>query len=181
MKGVVFTEFLAMVEEKFSFETADRIIEASDLATDGAYSSIGTYDHTELVQLVTALSGETGVAVPDLIRAFGRHLFSRFHALYEQLFGGAQSTFDFLTNVESYVHVEVRKLYPDAELPTFECEVEDDAHMVLIYRSKRPFADLAEGLVAGCAEHFGESIDIERQDLSDGNRTHVRFQLTKRD
>lgn len=181
MKGVIFTEFLAMVEEQFSFEIADRIIEASDLATDGAYTSVGTYDHTELLQLVTALSRETGVAIPDLVRAFGTHLFGRFHALYGHLFEGAQSTFNFLKNVESYVHVEVRKLYSDAELPIFECEVQDDAHMVMTYRSKRPFADLAEGLIAGCAEHFGELIDIRRQDLSDGNRTHVRFQLTKRD
>lgn len=86
MKGVVFTEFLAMVEDQFSFEIADRIIEASDLATDGAYTSVGTYDHTELLRLITALSGETGVAIPDLARVFGTYLFSRFHALYGQIF-----------------------------------------------------------------------------------------------
>ena len=181
MKGVVFTEFLAMVEDQFSFEIADRIIEASDLATDGAYTSVGTYDHTELLQLITALSGETGVAIADLERVFGTYLFGRFNALYGQFFEGVQSTFNFLESVESYIHVEVRKLYSDAELPSFKCEVQDDTHMVLIYRSKRPFADLAEGLIAGCAEHFGESIDIRYQDLSDGGRTHVRFQLTKRD
>ncbi len=181
MKGVVFTEFLAMVEDQFSFEIADRIIEASDLATDGAYTSVGTYDHTELLRLITALSGETGVAIPDLARVFGTYLFNRFHALYGQFFEGAQSTFNFLENVESYIHVEVRKLYPDAELPSFKCEVQGDTHMVMTYRSKRPFADLAEGLIAGCAEHFGESIDIRHEDLSDGDRTHVRFQLTKRD
>lgn len=28
--------------------------------------------------------------------------------------------FQFLKNIENYIHVEVRKLYPDAELPTFE-------------------------------------------------------------
>ncbi len=108
-------------------------------------------------------------------------MFGRFHARYGQFFQVAQSTFNFLIGVESYVHVEVRKLYSDAELPNFECEVQDDAHMVMTYRSKRPFANLAEGLIAGCAEHFGELIDIRHQDLSDGDRTHVRFQLTKRD
>jgi hypothetical protein len=181
MKGVIFTEFLEMVEQQFSIETADRIIEASDLSTDGAYTSVGTYDHAELLQLVSALSGETDLPVPDLVRGFGKHLFGRFHALYGQFFEGPHTTFSFLSSVHSYIHVEVRKLYADAELPTFDCEVGDDTHMVMIYRSKHPFSDLAEGLIAGCADHFGESIEIRQEDLSRGNRTHVRFQLTKLD
>ncbi len=84
-----------------------------------------------------------------------------------------------MMNVESYVHVEVRKLYPDAELPYFECEAPDEKHMVMTYRSTRPLADLAEGLIAGCAAHFGETIDIAREDLPGERGTHVRFTLTK--
>ena len=72
MKGVVFTEFLEMVEEKFSPEMVDTIIGASDLPSQGAYTSLGTYDHNEMIQLVTHLSKETNIAVPDLIRTFGR-------------------------------------------------------------------------------------------------------------
>jgi hypothetical protein len=35
MKGVVFTEFIEMVESDFGFETVDRIIEAADTSTQG--------------------------------------------------------------------------------------------------------------------------------------------------
>ena len=52
MKGVVFTEFLEMVEDRFSPEMADRIIEGAELASGGVYTTVGTYDHGEMIQLV---------------------------------------------------------------------------------------------------------------------------------
>lgn len=181
MKGVVFTEFLEMVEDKFSLEVADRIIENCDLAMGGAYTAVGTYDHMEMIQLVNQLSRETGNDVPSLLRTFGKHLFGRFHANYPQFFEGPDSVFAFLKNVGGYIHDEVRKLHPDAELPSFDYDTSKPGCLTMIYRSTRPLADLAEGLIAGCIEHFGERIDIQREDLSDPKETCVRFLLTKQD
>jgi hypothetical protein len=181
MKGVVFTEFLEMVEDRFSPEIADRIIEASDLPSGGAYTSIGTYDHTEMVQLVTQLSVATGAAVPVLVHTFGKYLFGRFTVLYPQLFEGIESAYSLLETIESTIHVEVLKLYPDAELPRFECNTSEPGRLTMIYRSTRGFADLAAGLIEGCIEHFGETIDVQREDLSGGLGTHVRFSLTQQE
>ena len=105
-----------MVEDRFSTEIADHIIEASDLPSGGAYTSIGTYDHTEMVQLVTQLSAATGVTVPVLVHTFGKYLFGRFVVLYPQLFEDVELTYSLLERVDSTIHVEVLKLYPDAEL-----------------------------------------------------------------
>lgn len=181
MKGMVFTEFLEMVEERFSPAIADRIIEHSDLESGGAYTAVGTYDHSEMIQLVSHLSTETGIAVPDLLRTFGQQLFARFVGSYPQFFAGVQSTFDFLTNIEGYIHVEVRKLYPDADLPTFEYDTSEPGRLTMVYRSSRPFAALAEGLILGCIEHFGETIDVQREDLSAGQGMYVRFTLIHRE
>jgi Haem-NO-binding len=52
------------------------------------------------------------------LRSFGKHLFGRFVCNYPQFFGGINSALTFLANIEGYIHVEVRKLYPDAELPS---------------------------------------------------------------
>lgn len=179
MKGVVFTEFLEMVEETFSIETADRIIEASDLSTDGAYTAVGTYDYEELAQLVTHLSRETDTPVAELLRAFGRRLFGSFHRLYPGFFEGIASAFDFLQRVESYIHVEVMKLYGDAELPTFAYEMRSPDELVVEYRSTRPLADLAEGLIEGCIAHFAEGVRIDRSDHTDDGETRVRFVLSR--
>ena len=80
MKGIVFREFIEMVENEFSYEIADAIIAASELSTAGAYTSVGTYPHTEMVSLVVNLSKQTGQPVPALLNHFGRHLFKRLYA-----------------------------------------------------------------------------------------------------
>jgi len=180
VKGVVFTEFLEMVEEKFSPAVADSVIERSNLASGGAYTTLGTYDHQEMIALVDHLAAETGVAKQVLIRGFGEYLFARFADNYPQLFAGIDSALDFLRRVEDYIHVEVRKLYPDAELPTFQCWMIDSQQLSMTYRSTRPFAALAEGLIRGCIGHFGEDVSLEITDLSEGAGTAARFVLTKR-
>ena len=180
MKGMVFTEFLEMVEEKFSPEMAEGIIESSDLESSGVYTSVGTYDHHEMITLVTCLSRETSIPVPDLIRTFGEHLFNRFHQLFPNYFEGVPSAFDFLRRVDNYVHIEVRKLYPEAELPTFTCETPRPDQLSITYRSIRPFAALAEGLIRGCIAYYGEPIEISVEDLSGGTGTMARFLLTRK-
>lgn len=179
MKGVVFTEFLEMVESKMGLETADRIIEECDLPSGGVYTSLGTYDHQEMVQMVVRLSQISNTPVPDLLKIFGHHLLGRFVVGYPVFFAEATGSFDVLSRIEDYIHVEVRKLYPDAELPTFQVDKPGPEQLHLTYRSSRPFADLAEGLIKGCIEHFKENIAIQRFDLDDKNNTAARFELTR--
>jgi Haem-NO-binding len=180
MKGVVFTEFLEMVEDRFSPEMADRIIERAELPSGGVYTTVGTYDHGEMIQLVSCLSEETGIPSADLVRSFGMHLFGRFHMMFPKYFEDVSSSFDFLQRTDHYIHVEVRKLYPDAELPSFDCDTSQPGCLRLTYRSSRPFAALAEGLIRSCVAHYGEAVDIAVEDLSDGTGTAARFLLTKR-
>ena len=78
MKGVVFTEFLGMVEQQFSADMADDIIDDADLPHGGAYTAVGTYPFDEMVALIVALSRRSGIEVPVLIHAFGQYLFGRF-------------------------------------------------------------------------------------------------------
>ena len=108
-------------------------------------------------------------------------MFERFYVLFPQYFKGISSSFEFLERIEDYIHVEVRKLYPEAELPSFACDTSEPGHLSLTYRSTRPFAVLAEGLIRGCVAHYGEAADIEVEDLSGGAGTAARFLLTRRD
>jgi hypothetical protein len=179
MKGIVFSEFIEMVENQFSPELADDIIVAADLPSAGVYTSVGTYHHGEMITLVAQLSEKTGTPSTELIQAFGAYLFGRFFELYPAFFEGVSGTFDFLAQIEDHVHAEVRKLYPDAELPTFETSYPGANTLEMVYRSRRPFADLALGLIRGCADHYDEEFAIEQLDLSDDGRTHVRFTLRR--
>ena len=88
------------------------------------------------------------------------------------------STFEFLQRIDQHIHVEVRKLYPDAELPTFKYNKLNDDTLEVIYQSSRPFADLCEGLISECIVHFEEKISVQREDLADDG-TSAKFTLLK--
>ena len=175
MKGVVFTQFTDLVEDRFGLEMLDRIILESTLPSGGAYTSVATYDHGELLQLVTRLSDATRVPISALVTTFGEHLFRRLVAAFPELLAGYGSVADFLEHLEGTIHQEVLKLYPDAELPQIEFQRLGPDEVALSYRSNRPFADLAEGLIRGCAGHFGEPFELVREDQPGVPGTAARF------
>lgn len=180
MKGIVFREFIDMVESQFSPETADAIIEASSLSTNGAYTSVGTYPHQEMVDLVSNLSTQTGISVPNLLQHFGRHLFARFVDVHPNLTNAFSDVFSLLSALENTIHVDVNKLYRDAELPSFNYEQDGHQQMVFIYRSRRRMADFAQGLIEGCIAHFKENIALQRADLPpQGEEALTRFTLVR--
>lgn len=178
MKGIVFTEFLEMVEEKFGFLVADQIVQQSSLPSGGTYTAVGTYPHAEMVTLVVSLSKAIEVEVPVLLKTFGKHLFPRFAQGYGQFFAEVTDPFVFLESLENYIHVEVKKLYPDAELPSFESHSPAPNTLVMEYRSERGMADFAEGLLEGCFEHFNQPVSISREDLEPGG-SNTKFTLIR--
>ncbi|MEC8554588.1 MAG: heme NO-binding domain-containing protein [Planctomycetota bacterium] len=66
---------------------------------------------SKLLVLVTALSEEKGVPIPDLVKAFGRHLFGKFFADNEETLKSYRDSFELLLAVEEIIHVEIRKLW----------------------------------------------------------------------
>ncbi len=171
MKGIVFREFMEMVEATFGDETVDMMVEQNNLASGGVYTAVGTYDHQELVAMAITLSKETGLPVEALVEAFGNYLFGRFLDLFP-IFFNHKSSFEFLDTIHDVVHVEVLKLYPEATLPDFISEIKDDGKTLHFeYHSPRHFADLAVGLMKGAFDHWNETVEIERNDkVVDGNQ-----------
>lgn len=176
MKGVVFTEFIEMVEKKFSTSIANRMIDESELPSGGAYAAVGTYDHHEMVSMVAKLSEISGVPAQGLTKDFGFYLFERFCALYPTFFVGETCALDFLAKVDQVIHVEVLKLYPEAELPRFVMERPDSTTLIMTYHSERHFGDLAEGLIKGCIAHFGSPLSLHRENLAEAGNP-VRFTI----
>lgn len=175
MKGMVFTEFLEMVEAKFSADMVDDIIDDANPVSGGAYTAVGTYHHQELVDMVVALSKRTEIPVPTLVKVFGEHVFGVFARSFPQFFEGVPDALTFLSGIEDIIHVEVLKLYPDAQLPKFDCAREGN-QLTMIYHSDRHLADLAEGLIMGCGQHFGDNLTIQRDEV---NELSTRFIVTK--
>ena len=166
MKGIIFSEFFNMVDERFSIEMSERLIEEVNLPSGGAYTMLCTYDAQEIVDLVVKLSEITKISVPDLLKTFGRYLLGRFAEIFPLFFKKGTSTLDFLPMVESNVHLEVKNLFGDTELPSLTCVFPYPGRLEMKYRgSARNFSDLAEGLILGTADHFNERIKVERETI----------------
>jgi hypothetical protein len=178
MKGIVFTQFLEMVEGTYGYEMVDYLLSNSDLPSKGAYTSIGTYDNQEMAILLGLLHQRTLMPIPTLLHIFGRYLFKGFTEVYPQFFAGHQSAFTFLESVENYIHVEVRKLYHDAELPRFSTKRLDDKTLELIYHSERRLSDLAEGLISASVDYFQDNAKIVSEWLSPRGDL-VKFTIVK--
>lgn len=178
VKGIVFTELLNMVEQQYGYELVDDLLCTTELPSGGNYTAVGTYPAQEMVSLVVGLSQHTDVPVPDLLRHFGRYLFQGFLKSYRHLIVAAPESFTFLESVHNYIHVEVKKLYPDAELPSFDVERLDEKTLQMTYMSSRRMADLAYGLIEGAMMHYGDKATITKQALSeDGSK--VQFVIVK--
>ncbi|MFZ9406350.1 MAG: heme NO-binding domain-containing protein [Burkholderiaceae bacterium] len=177
MKGMVFTEFLDLVERTHSAELVDTLIEESDLPSGGAYTAVGNYDHREMVRLLVTLQKHTGEPVPSLLRWFGEHLYMSLAKGFPVFFEGKTHAFQVLEGIESVIHTEVRKLFPDAELPGFDVHRPGDDSLVLDYRSPRCMEDLAHGLILACIRQFGGEIAIERGPIGEERAGETRFTL----
>ena len=128
-----------MVEDKFGMDMAADSFDMSILPSGGFYTSEGTYDHSEIVAVAISLIKQTPIEVLDLLGVFGKHLFGRFTEGFLGFFEGDQTAFEFLESIDQYIHVEVKKLYPDAQLPKFDCCSSDENTLHMGYPSGRQF------------------------------------------
>ncbi|MGY6650019.1 heme NO-binding domain-containing protein [Wenyingzhuangia sp. IMCC45574] len=178
MKGIIFTEFLELVEEKFGLEMVDQIITESELESGGAYTSIGTYEFSEMLQLITSLSKNTSIAADDLLLVFSQHLFKGLTKAHPNLVEHYKDPMILLSSIENHIHVEVQKIYPDAQLPTFEMVSQDENKMEMIYKSDKGLYMLGKGLMEETFKLFGQNAEITYEKLKEDG-TEVKFILVR--
>jgi len=154
-----------MVEAEFGLEVVDRITQHPALTGHGAYTSVGNYPHEDLITMVGQLSEEVGLTGRDLVYAFGKYLFQTFAKNYPAFFQDQTDPLKFLSGIETVIHTEVRKIYPEAKLPKFEYRFDDPDTLHLFYQSERPFADLAEGLIDATLIRFDQGGRAERLEV----------------
>jgi len=177
MLGMIFTELLELVENKYGYEVVDQLLANDQLPSQGIYTAIGSYEHSELLVLVKQLSEIVDTPVRQLVSEFGLEIFVNLIDSHPQILANIDGSFDLLSKIDSYIHLEVAKLYPTARLPQFSFTKIDDNHIQLHYRSTRPFASFAEGLLLGCARFFNEKFTINRIAQASNSESDVIFDI----
>ncbi|WP_298778511.1 heme NO-binding domain-containing protein [uncultured Polaribacter sp.] len=178
MKGIVFTEFLDLVETKFGFEMVDKIIMQSKLESNGVYTSIGTYKFSEMLHLLQNLNKNTGISIDNLLEVYAEHFFEVIKVSYPGLLSTYNDPIEMLASIENHIHVEVRKIYPDAELPVFIVESKTETSLIMLYKSNRAMHHFGLGLMNKTFEYFNAKATIVLEKIKkDG--TEVRFVINK--
>ena len=109
MKGIVFAEFLEMVETDFGYVVADEIASRAATHSQGVYSGVDNYPHGDLIAMIERLSETVGLEKGDLVKSFGRYLFRAFTRNNKSFFEGVDDAYEFLNGIETVIHTEVRR------------------------------------------------------------------------
>jgi hypothetical protein len=176
MKGIVFTSLGDMVEEKFGLETWNALLAQVELPSGGLYTAGGTYPDEEMFTLVAGLSKLVNIESPKLVEAFGIYMFPILASKYPN-FLEQKDLKTFLKSIDEVIHVEVRKLYPDASLPSISYEDPSPNELILNYRSSRKLCALAIGLIQGAATHFNTNVRIKQPECMLKGADHCRLEI----
>ena len=178
MKGLVIVEYLKFLEAEYDYSLVDKVIESSNLPDGGAFTTVGSYHYSQMFNLVSNTSRITERTIDNLFFEFGKFIFQAFVMGHSQFFSSANSSFDVFRSLDSYIHPEVLKLYPDAELPKFKVEREDAHEMIFLYESTRKMSSLAAGLIDACMLHYEENGTVDKHNI-DKDGEIVRFRIRK--
>ncbi|MBX7433099.1 heme NO-binding domain-containing protein [Mycobacterium sp. Y57] len=159
MKGVLFNAVEEAVTREWGEEMWDDLLVSSGL--EGAYTVLGNYPDAELVALADSAADRLNTSVDDVLRTLGRLTFKPLMTRYTSSVEVPTSLREFLPNVNDVIHPQVLKLYPGASVPRFALRENGD-DLELDYLSVRRMCTLAEGLVLGAADHYGENVVVDQ-------------------
>lgn len=161
MKGIIFNLVEEIVGKELGEDTWDTLLD--DAGLDGAYTSIGTYPDEELYAIVEAASKRLSLPAEQVILFVATRAAQMFAERFPGFYAPHATTRSLLAALDSIIHPEVKKLYPNAETPSFGLESRADGRLALHYRSRRQLCRFAEGLVMGTAPVFGEQARVEHK------------------
>lgn len=160
MKGILFNVVEDVVTEAASADAWDDVLDAAGVA--GSYTSLGTYPDADLVAIVQAAAEHTGLSVDDTLRLAGRLGFKYLAGRNPELIEGLTGWRELISALDDIIHPEVRKVYPDSEVPGF-ATVEAGAALRVTYTSRRGLCALAEGLMEGAGAWFDRRLTVDQE------------------
>jgi hypothetical protein len=161
MKGLIFNLLESAVVAEHGEDTWDELLDRAGL--EGAWTSVGSYPHQDLLAVVAAAATQWNWSQDDVIRWFGRAAIPPLAAAYPTFFAAHASTFPFLRTLNDVHHLEVLKVYPDADLPVFAFDPSREERVLTMrYSSARALCTFGEGLIHGAGDYFGEALAVEQ-------------------
>jgi hypothetical protein len=163
LKGIIFNAAEEVLTELYGADVWDSLLKAA--RTEGSYTRLGNYEDAEIVRIVAAAASLLELGIDDTWRFLGRHMAPKLVALSETVASSFDGAEQFVRSVNNIIHHNVKVLYPDAQLPIFEF-TDTPAGLQVRYQSDRGLNALAEGLIIGAGDLFGESVQLDKLERS---------------
>ncbi|MFQ5464333.1 MAG: heme NO-binding domain-containing protein [Thermodesulfobacteriota bacterium] len=177
MKGIIFNLLERFIVENLGEEKYEEILSHCTLKTKEPFVGPGSYPDEDLMAIVARAVETMGITLPEALRAFGRFCLPKFAERFPEFMTPYDHPKEFLMTVDSVIHVEVEKLYPDAQTPSLVYEDPAPDRLVIRYESRRKLCHLFEGLIDGVADYYGSPIEYgQRTCMLEGARA-CEFEL----
>lgn len=160
MHGIIHLELQNFVVGNYGAPAWQALMERAGL-TGQIFTPLNAYPDAQIVSLVGAAAGMTGIAAVDLLEAFGEYLVPRYLALYGKLLKPEWTTLDVIERTEQTIHRVVRLRQPGALPPKLRTERTSANEVILTYDSERKLCPVARGIGRGLAKQFNEMLTIE--------------------
>ena len=160
MKGMIFLLFNEFVVETYGFGIWEDMLANIQPVSEGIYTAGATYADREFMALLSDLTDKLDLVCQDILIAFGRYMFPKLAAKYSFFLKDHDCLKTFLLTVDRIIHVEVKKLDPEAQLPELTYQEPSENQLIIYYRSERRLCYLAEGLIEGAARYFKTRLKI---------------------
>ena len=168
MKGIIFNLLEDVVVDTYGDRTWDELLDASGL--DGVYTSLGSYDDSEITALVSAAATALSITDGEVLRWFGQRAIPVMAKRWPEFFAPHRNSLPFLSSLNDVIHPEVRKLYSGAFCPHFDFAAPTENELTIGYRSPRKLCELAHGFIIGAGEHYGETLAVQHSEcMHDGS------------
>lgn len=161
MKGLLFNVVQDVVEQRYGPDVWDDVVRRAGV--DGAFTSLGSYDGVEFERIVGAIANVRGITLDEAFVLLGRHGFAELSAHHSHLIDHGRGWRDILASLDDEIHVDVLRVFRDAQVPRFRvlAGADGDGPLLIHYRSKRELCRLAEGLILGLGEAEGVVLKVD--------------------
>ncbi len=154
MKGMIFNLLEDFIVEGWGPERFEKIMELCPVHAQVPYVGPGTYPDANLMSIIEKTTAELGLGNAEALRRFGRFAFPKLAQKFSVYTQNHRHPKTFLKAVDGVIHVEVRKLFANAEPPRITFEDPAPDRLILHYNSRRQLCPFFAGLVEGCGDFY---------------------------
>lgn len=167
MHGIIFNLLYKFVQDNYDFQTLQAIKKEAGLEGQFHFAT-RTYPDEEAEAMLQGASKVLNLEREVILEAFGQHITPELLRVYKAFIKTHWDCMSVLENVEKTIHKAVMNNTPDTDPPKLKIRRIDKNQIHIEYTSPRKMIALGIGIIKKIAEHYQESLHIERVTIPEG-------------